>query len=291
MRILTYSLLLALAALLGTTPALRAQEPHRNPLAAAEETAAEEMASEEAADARTTQKTELRPMTINEKRRQRGLTDTHNLFVPRGQWIFGGTASYSAHSNDSYRFLVIEGIESEGYTFRISPMVAYAFRNNMALGARFAYGRTLLKLDKANLSLGDEDSGINLQAKDFYSLKHSYTISVIWRQYIPLGRSKRFALFNETQLSVGGSQARFANDSPVKGTYETGYSLSLGFSPGIVAFATNNMAVEVNVGVMGISYSHTKQVHNQVTVGKRSASMMNFKVNIFSIGLGMAFYL
>ena len=227
MRILTYSLLLALAALLGTTPALRAQEPHRNPLAAAEETAAEEMASEEAADARTTQKTELRPMTINEKRRQRGLTDTHNLFVPRGQWIFGGTASYSAHSNDSYRFLVIEGIESEGYTFRISPMVAYAFRNNMALGARFAYGRTLLKLDKANLSLGDEDSGINLQAKDFYSLKHSYTISAIWRQYIPLGRSKRFALFNETQLSVGGSQARFANDSPVKGTYETGYSLSL----------------------------------------------------------------
>ena len=30
---------------------------------------------------------------------------------------------------------------------------------------------------------------------------------------------------------------------------------------------------------------------NQVTVGKRDASMMNFKVNIFSIGLGMAFYL
>ena len=54
MRILTYSLLLALAALLGTTPALRAQEPHRNPLAAAEETAAEEMASEEAADAHKT---------------------------------------------------------------------------------------------------------------------------------------------------------------------------------------------------------------------------------------------
>jgi len=32
-------------------------------------------------------------------------------------------------------------------------------------------------------------------------------------------------------------------------------------------------------------------VHNQVTVGHRSASKMNFKVNIFSIGLGVAFYL
>ena len=51
------------------------------------------------------------------------------------------------------------------------------------------------------------------------------------------------------------------------------------------------MAVEVNVGMMGIGYSRVRQVHNQVTVGKRNASMMNFKVNIFSIGLGMAFYL
>ena len=93
------------------------------------------------------------------------------------------------------------------------------------------------------------------------------------------------------QLSAGGSQAKFANDSPVKGTYQTGYSLSLGISPGIVAFATNNMAVEVNVGVMGINYSHIKQVHNQVRDGDIKSSMMNFKVNIFSIGLGMAFYL
>lgn len=58
-----------------------------------------------------------------------------------------------------------------------------------------------------------------------------------------------------------------------------------------MAFATNNMAVEVNVGVMGINYSHIKQVHNQVRDGDIKSSMMNFKVNIFSIGLGMAFYL
>ena len=51
------------------------------------------------------------------------------------------------------------------------------------------------------------------------------------------------------------------------------------------------MAVEVNVGVMGITYEHTEQVHNQVSVGERNLSQMNFKVNIFSIGLGMAFYL
>ena len=231
------------------------------------------------------------PKTINEKRRERGLTDPRNLFVPKGQWVFGGTASYSTHTNEGYQFLIVEGIDSKGYTVRVSPMIAYALTDNMALGGRFIYSRTLLELDKAELQLGDEGSDTDLKANNYYSLRHNYSVAAIWRQYIPLGRNKRFALFNETQFSVGGTQARFTNDSPVKGTYETGYTLSLGISPGIVAFATNNMAVEVNVGVMGISYTHTKQVHNQVTVGKRNTSMMNFKVNIFSIGLGMAFYL
>ena len=279
MRKITTSTLLALLLTAGMAPALRAQQ-----------TGAEASPAPQADSTACIQGGE-RPLTINEMRRQRGLTDTHNLFVPRGQWIFGGTASYSTHKNDSYQFLVVEGISSKGYTFKVSPMIAYAFRDNMAIGGRFIYSRTLLKLDKADLNLGDDDSGINLKANNFYSLRHTYTAAVIWRQYIPLGSNKRFALFNEMQLAGGGTQARFANDSPVKGTYETGYTLSLGISPGIVAFATNNMAVEVNVGVMGITYAHTKQVHNQVTVGKRDASMMNFKVNIFSIGLGMVFYL
>ena len=228
MRKITTSTLLALLLLAGTAPESRAQQTN----------AAASLAPQ--ADSTSCMQHEERPQTVNEMRRQRGLTDKHNLFVPRGQWIFGGTASYSTHSNDTYRFLVVEGIESKGYTFKVSPMIAYAFRDNMALGGRFIYSRSLLKLDKADLNLGGEDSDLNFE---------------------------------------------------LKGTYQTGYTFSLGISPGIIAFATNNMAVEVNVGVMGISYSHTKQVHNQVTVGKRNASMMNFKVNIFSIGLGMAFYL
>ena len=72
---------------------------------------------------------------------------------------------------------------------------------------------------------------------------------------------------------------------------DRGYKLSLGVTPGLVAFATNNMAIEVSVGVMGLNYASAKQVHNQVTTGRRTSSNMNFKVNIFSIGLGIAFYL
>ena len=51
------------------------------------------------------------------------------------------------------------------------------------------------------------------------------------------------------------------------------------------------MAVEVNVGMMGIGYSRVRQGHNQVTTGTRHQSAMNFKVNLLSIGLGISFYL
>ncbi len=230
-------------------------------------------------------------LTVNQKRRMRGLTSKSNDFVPKGQWIFGGTASYSTHTNRDYDFLVIEGINSEGYTFRVSPFLAYAVRNNMAVGARFIYSRTLLRVDDADVNMGDEDTGVNLSVNGYYVLRHTYEGAVTWRNYIPLGRSKRFAIFTDMQLSAGGIQGKYADGQPVRGTYETGYSFGLGVSPGLVAFATNNMAIEVSVGVMGISYSHVHQVHNQVTSGNRSTSNMNFKVNLFSIGLGMAFYL
>ena len=237
--------------------------------------------------------TEVLPdtLTTNQRRELRGLTSKSNDFVPRGQWIFGGTASYSTHTNRDYAFLVVEGIDSEGYTFRISPFVAYAVSRNMAVGGRFIYSRTLLKVDNAEMNMGDEDTGVNIAVDNYYVLRHSYEGAVTWRNYIPLGKSKRFAIFTDMQLSAGGIQGKYAEGQPVRGTYETGYSLGLGISPGLVAFATNNMAIEVSVGVMGISYSHLRQVHNQVSTGNRSSSNMNFKVNIFSIGLGMAFYL
>ena len=226
-----------------------------------------------------------------QRRSQRGLVDMNNLFVPKGQWIFGGTAAYSTHNNDNFKLLLLEDVSSVGYNVKVSPMVAYAVADNMAVGGRFNYGRTFMRIDSASLSFGDEQTGTHLSTDFYYALQHSYSAGAIWRYYIPLGKNKRFALFNEVQLSAGGSRAKFATDSPVRGTFSKSFDVGLGVNPGIIAFASNVMAVEVNVGMMGIQYSHTKQVHNQVTTGKTNASYMNFSVNLLSIGLGVSFYM
>lgn len=212
------------------------------------------------------------------------------VFVPKGQWIVGSSVSYSEHTENNYDFLVIEKINSDGYSFKLSQMFAYALKDNMALGGRFKYGRTLVRMDETQLKLDDENQ---FDINNVYQLKHSYSAMAVFRNYIPLGDSKRFAIFSETQLEVGGSQSKVSNGKgeALTGTYSKSVDLGFGVSPGMVAFINNYTAVEVSIGVLGVNLSKKQQVTNQVETGEQSSTSANFKINIFSIGLGIAFYL
>lgn len=215
---------------------------------------------------------------------------TMQKFVPKGQWIVGSSISYSQSEQKDYNFLVIESVSGDGYTFKISPLLCYAFTDNMAAGGRFAYKRTLTKIDKMDLEVG-EDLSFNLN--DVYSLSHTYSGMAMFRNYISLGSSKRFALFAETQLTFEGGQSKFINGKgdDLTGTFSKNYNVELGVAPGLVAFINNYTAVEVNIGVLGLNYGHTRQVTDQIHIAKQSSSSINFRINIFSIGMGIAFYL
>lgn len=228
---------------------------------------------------------------LRPRKESRGLTSLNNIFVPKGEWVLGLTGSFSTHTNSNYSVTVIKGINSEGHTIKVSPIVGYAVNDNSVVGLRFGYSRNLLRVTGGGLSVGDADSGIAITVDSYYSLKHGYEGDLLWRRYITFGNNKRFALFSEVQLSLGGSQAKVIADIPVRGTYQTSFLAGVNITPGLVAFVTNDMAFELNVGVMGITYESIRQVHNQVATGKRSWSAMSFKVNLLSVGLGLSFYL
>ena len=211
-------------------------------------------------------------------------------FVPKGQWIAGSSVSYSQSEQKSYNFLVIESVSGDGYSFKISPVIAYAFADNLAAGGRFAYKRSLTKVDEMDLEIGDD---LSFSMNDVYSLSHSYSAVGIFRNYISLGKSQRFALFAETQLTYEGGQSKFVNGKgdELTGTFSKSHNFGLGVAPGLVAFVNNYTAVEVNIGVLGVNYGHTRQITNQVYVANQSSSSINFRINIFSIGMGIAFYL
>ena len=213
-----------------------------------------------------------------------------HTFVPKGQWIVGGTFSYSQQSESNYQFLVVEGIDGVGYSVNASPMFSYMVADNMGLGGRFSYGRSLVKINSANINLSDD---LNLSVNDLYNLSHSYTGMIVLRNYISIGNNMRFGLFNETQLQIGGGQSKLVSGTGenITGTYESSFSVGLNLAPGITAFFNDFIAVEVNVGLLSFKYTSTHQLTDQVYEGKTNTTTANFQINLFSIGLGLAFYI
>ncbi|MFR9605928.1 MAG: hypothetical protein SNI42_02875 [Rikenellaceae bacterium] len=224
---------------------------------------------------------------VERHRSNRGLVNLHNVFVPKGQWVVGSTGSFSNHDNTDYSLAIINDINSQGYGLKVSPLFGYAVADNIVVGARFDYGRSLLRIDEARLSI----AGADLALEDLYSITQSYSFAATLRQYIPIGTSQRFALFTEVRLDAGFKRSKMAYDTPVVGNFSKGHSVGLNITPGVVAFATNNVALELTVGFMGVGYSYTEQIQNQVYYGEIDTTNFGLSLNIFSLGVGISFYL
>ncbi len=211
-------------------------------------------------------------------------------FIPKGQWITGINVNYSQSSSDNYQFFIIEDINSDSYSFKVSPMAMYAFKDDLAIGGRFAYSRQMTKMQSGNVVI---DSETDYNIDNLYSLSHNYYGTAAFRNYLSMGKSKRFGFFNEVQLEVGDGQSILCNGSgnDLSGTYERSFSVGIGLSPGVVMFLNDYSAIEVNVGIIGFNYSHTKATTDQIYVSNRKSSSANFKLNLLSISFGVAFYL
>lgn len=212
-------------------------------------------------------------------------------FVEKGQWITGISVNYSATSQDNYHFFIFEGINGKSYSFKVSPMLMFSFKDNMAAGGRFSYSRSMVKMDSGSLKLSSDLSIFD--ADHLYSINHNYSMTGAFRNYISLGGSNRFGIFNEIQLQIGGGQSKLANGSgdALSGSYLTNFNVSLGLTPGFIMFLNNYSALEVNVGVLGFNYVHSRSVTDQIYVANLNSNSANFKINLFSITFGVAFYL
>lgn len=211
-------------------------------------------------------------------------------FVPQGQWITGVSVSYSQSTQNNYQFLVVENINGDTYSLKVSPMLLFTFKNDMAAGGKFGYNRNLTKLESADFVLDPETS---YNVDHLYRLSHSYYGMAVLRNYFSLGKSKRFAIFTETQLEVGGGQSKLMTGlgEELSGNYERSINVGVGVAPGMSVFLNNFAALEVNVGVLGLEYNHVKTLTDQIYEANRKTKSAIFKINLFSISFGLSFYL
>lgn len=216
-------------------------------------------------------------------------------FIPKGQWITGVSVGYSQSNQSNYQFFVFENLSGDTYTFKVTPMALYAFKDNLAAGLKFGYERSRLGLDDGSFKLSSETT---FDADHLNAISQNYFAIGALRNYISLGSSNRFGLFNELQLELGGGQSKYSNftggqgdNRHQTGTFERNFTLNVGLTPGFVMFLNNYSAIEVSVGVLGFGYTHTKAITDQIEISRRNTKHANFKINLFSVQFGMAFYL
>ena len=212
------------------------------------------------------------------------------VFIPKGQWMMGGTINYQEWDTDNINLLVLKNMDIEGHTFSASPYFGYFVAHNLAVGARYNYLRNYFYLGDFDLNLGED---FNISLEDLYYLEHKHEVSAFLRTYMPLGRSNIFGFFGEIRgtYAYANGKNSTGRDTEFDGSYEHVHSVQLGFCPGMTAFVTDFMAVEASIGVMGLKYRWKDQKTNQVEKGSSKMGGANFKFNLFSVNLGMTFYL
>jgi hypothetical protein len=169
------------------------------------------------------------------------------------------------------------------------------------VGLRYTYSRNYLYLGDLDVNLGED---FNISLDNLYYLEHKHEGSIFMRNYMPLFGSKIFGAFAEVRATYsranGKNSTGVYSDDPLvnslDGTYETVHKVQLGISPGLCIFVTDFAAVETSIGVLGVDYkwSNYKNIHPNSTeyeYGKSHSGGANFRFNIFSIHIGMTFYL
>lgn len=180
--------------------------------------------------------TSLTPLWAKGEKFDRGIE--MKTFIPKGQWMVGASFSYMEMDVDNYQWLVLEDFNITGHTFKVSPIVSYFIRDNVSIGGRIAYSRSLMDMGNLAISLGDD---LNINLSDYYLKSHMVSTSGFVRTYLNLGDSKRFGLFNEARVTYGYGEGNSENGSSdtSKAVHEAKHVLNFGISPGIVAFVNN----------------------------------------------------
>ncbi len=229
------------------------------------------------------------PMVLKSRnlgRFDRGLSNF--LFIPRGQWQFGLTASYGEFSTEDLDlFSVLKDFDFSGHTFSIRPYVSYFIRNNLSVGLRLSYNSSKATLGSLKMDISDD---MNLNLSDVSYRNEGYSAAVVLSQYIGLTRRGRFGVFNEVALGLSSGNADFTRNyaGEPKNTHTTYMKATLDFSPGVCIFIMKNVSFNLSFGVFGFYLQNQKQDVDGVPEGSSLTSGANFRFNIFNLNFGIA---
>lgn len=212
------------------------------------------------------------------------------LIIEKGDIQLGLQIAYATlSSDDSELFMLAKNMDATGSYFQVAPNVAYAYRDNHAVGLRFKYAKAQATVDNLDLDLLSDDLKFNLQ--DIYALTSTYQLSFLHRSYIGLDRRGIFGLYVDVLAGYVHSRTQFEYNAETQDTYTAANKFKCSISPGFVVFPMNNVSVNVSIGIANLTYSRMSYYKNEVCTGYRSSFKMKAGLSVFDLFFGVTFHL
>ena len=207
------------------------------------------------------------------------------VIASKGDLVVGGNASLGGHDNSNYSFAVLTGINSVGFKASMAPEFCWFIGDNLGIGGKIGYGRTMLDATSGTLDLGS----ISMSVKDCKIVSQDLSITAFVRYYLPIGESSRVAMFVDggLQSTWGTSKESNRNTGSVVGTWQDKWKGGLVVNPGIFAYLNHKVGVFISLGMAGICVNRVSQVHNRVSEGSRNTFTTNFMIDLTALSFGL----
>lgn len=218
-----------------------------------------------------------------------------NKFVYKGEWMLGIAASYGTLDvSDSDLMLLLDDINLGLRRTAVLPYVAYAYRDNRAVGVRFGYEFLKADLGNAALDLGSLAEDISFGISDIGIRSESFNYSLFHRNYIGLDRRGIVGAILEAELLVKSGNTSFYMGEGESRNYSMSknFAAKLNLNPGLAVYVFPEVCVTVTVGIGSLYYNNIRQ-YNAVGIetGRRDHSALKFKLNIADIQIGVVAHL
>lgn len=213
----------------------------------------------------------------------------------RGDWSLGGTLSAKSNSLTDIDLLIADVEKFDQRAFNLRLEGSYFIMENMSVGLGLQFGE-----DEAELAVNLLNNSYKREIRRF---NRGYGVQGFVKNYIPASANNVFYITNQTELFYGynnGPSETYVSDI-LERKYSAQHSMGLSIRPGILIFFTENFAFDINMGVLGLSFSkedvnYTYPPNNLPPESERkkdsrnTSTDLNLKFDLLRIGFGFSYY-
>lgn len=125
------------------------------------------------------------------------------------------------------------------------------------------------------------------------SIKRGFSITPNYRTSIPLSKNERLSFFTIAGLTFGKNSTlkrETKNLDEIEKSFSDNYNFRVGISPGATFFAMENFALEVQLDVIGYELNLVNKTKNGTDKSRDVRHNVDFKLDILSVKIGVAYY-